>query len=130
MVYTERSGDEGILKYRDCFECRGACCRFFGISAEELKKAKEGIPVSVFGDVPDIERYLGLHRGVTVEGGKFFIDRAVEVMEYMDIILVKSVCKNLSDAGKCLEYETRPFICRDFGENKKGYLVPDGCMYG
>jgi Fe-S-cluster containining protein len=77
-----------------CFECRGECCRSVAIELEEPEDLNE---------FEDLKWYL-FHTGITV-----YIDKDGDW--YVDVPIK---CKHLDDEGKCMIYETRPPVCRDY----------------
>jgi Fe-S-cluster containining protein len=111
----------------------------FGVPVEyELTMRTIGVPLGLYKSElePDPRRYFELHEGVAIsEDGKRFIvsvdipTRKVETAtgNYLD---VRSRCTMLNDRGRCVIYDARPDICKNFtAETAKFYNVPEGCKY-
>ena len=76
-----------------CENCTGLCCRYFALPIETPTE---------WEDFEFIRWYL-LHQGATV-----FIE------DDCWYLLVHNKCNMLGDDNRCLAYETRPEICRDY----------------
>lgn len=83
-----------------CNYCGAKCCKYFAL------------PIEKPDDWTDFEfmRWFLLHERATVfvEDGDWYL-------------LVHNRCTRLGDDNRCMEYETRPDICRDY--------VTDNCEY-
>jgi uncharacterized protein len=78
-----------------CTECGAKCCRYVAIEIHTPKTKRE---------YDDIRWYL-LHENVHV-----YIDHSnAWHVEF------RTRCRSLADDHRCIEYETRPQICRDYG---------------
>ncbi len=78
-----------------CFECGAKCCRYVAVEIDTPKTKKE---------YDDIRWYL-LHENIYI-----FIDH-----DNCWHIEFRTRCRSLADDHRCIEYETRPQICRDHG---------------
>ena len=78
-----------------CFECGAQCCRYVAVEINRPRSKR---------DYDNIRWYL-LHHNVYV-----FIDHDNEWH-----IEFKTKCRSLADDHRCVEYETRPQVCRDHG---------------
>ncbi len=76
-----------------CRQCNSKCCRYFCFEIDEP---------DCFDEFDNLRWFL-LHEGISVhiDEGSWFIS-------------IANKCKQLADDGRCLEYETRPAICRDY----------------
>jgi Fe-S-cluster containining protein len=83
-----------------CTYCGAKCCCYFALPIETPTTWK---------DFEYVRWYL-LH------------ERATVVLEDGDwYLLVHNRCKHLGDDNRCLKYETRPQICRDYSTKKCEY---------
>ena len=123
------------VKYNNCHECGGKCCLGFGLPLDYIKVMfNYGVPLDLFKSKLDENprRYFELHKGITIsdDGKRFIVDLKTDLKIIDGYIMVLSKCTQLSPDGKCLIYETRPDMCRNFNkENKEFYNVPAGCKY-
>jgi len=87
-----------------CEQCAGACCRYLAIEIDKPTCAD---------DYDDIRWYL-MHEGysVFVEDGDWYLQG-------------QSRCKNLGPDNRCLIYDTRPKICRNYGAGDCDYSEAD-----
>jgi len=87
--HREDLGKDEVL----CSYCPAKCCRYFALPIDTPED---------WGDFEYIRWYL-LHEGATAftEDGQWYL-------------LVHAKCKNLGDDNLCLEYPTRPNICREY----------------
>lgn len=84
-----------------CDYCPGKCCRYFALPIDTPETWKEF----------DFIRWFLLHERATV-----FVDEA----EWY--LLVHTKCKQLNDeTNRCMDYENRPSICRDYSHGKCEY---------
>lgn len=83
-----------------CDHCAAKCCRYFALPIETPTALK---------DFEYIRWYL-LHDGATVfiEDGDWYL-------------LVHTKCKHLGDDNRCMNYEDRPQICRDYSTKNCEY---------
>lgn len=83
-----------------CAYCPAKCCRYFALPIETPTTWK---------DFEYIRWYL-LHEraAVFLEDGDWYL-------------LVHNRCKHLDDDNRCLKYETRPRICREYSTKKCEY---------
>jgi len=90
------------VRYFDCTQCGGKCCKF--------------IVIPLY--TSDEEKYHRL-RGTVMDSkrlGKLFV--------------LPVPCANLTEDGKCKDYENRPNICKEMDEKTLfRYCVPSGCKY-
>ena len=123
------------MRFRDCFECGGQCCKHFGIPTVYISSLyKTGVPINIYMTPlnPDPRRYLALHSGVTISnnGMRFTIDKNIRVIEVNGHFVVNSVCTMLDRKGLCTIYDTRPDVCRNFtARTARCFNVPEGCIY-
>jgi Fe-S-cluster containining protein len=83
-----------------CTYCPGKCCRYFALPLETPTTWK---------DFEYIRWYL-LH------------ERATVFLEDDDwYLLVHNRCKQLDENYRCMQYDTRPQICRDYSTKKCEY---------
>ena len=126
------------MTFRDCEECGGKCCKFFGVPAKwapDLNGA--GVPLEEYkSDLePNPRRYFELHERVRVGGDRFVVNPGVPTTEFPSrrlgpYIIVRTKCKNLTADGRCADYENRPDMCRNFvASTASRYLVPRGCIF-
>ncbi len=89
-----------------CEHCAAACCRYLAIPIDKPRNAR---------DYDDLRWYL-MHEGVTlfVEEGDWYIQFATR-------------CKNLGLDNRCMIYDTRPDICREYEPGDCDY---SGGSYG
>ena len=76
-----------------CEHCAAACCRYVAIPLDKPRSAR---------DYDDIRWYL-MHEAISVfvEDGDWYIQ-------------FQTRCRNLGRDYRCMIYETRPHICRDY----------------
>lgn len=101
--------------------CRGHCCRCFTISApfEEIKKSLRPSSIRVFPDAHQVTEMLiplGVmsNREVTE---KYGINSDL-LLKHPEKTQERFTCKNLAENGDCRIYESRPHMCRSYGEEK------------
>ena len=126
-------------KFRDCFECGGKCCKFFGVPMEYHEIIHTaGVLIDLYRDKFDMNprRYFDIRHGITItdDGTHFVVDRSIPVRTVdtrLGIqLIVYSVCTKLDENARCSIYETRPDMCRNFTvETVDFYHVPLGCIY-
>lgn len=80
-----------------CQYCNARCCRYFALPIDKPETYKEF----------DFVRWYLLHEKTSV-----FIDDGTWYL------LVDNKCKNLGDDNRCLIYEQRPQICREYSNEK------------
>ena len=85
-----------------CEHCAAACCRYLALPIDKPKKQR---------DYDDIRWYL-MHEGVTI-----FVEEGDWYIQY------QTRCKNLGEDNRCMVYETRPGICRDYEPGSCDYSV-------
>jgi Fe-S-cluster containining protein len=121
--------------HHDCEQCGGKCCRNFGVPlACAIILRTTGVPIKLYQSDLDMNprRYFELHDGVTIsdDGERFIVDKRIPVLLEGDRLMVQSVCTNLGTDGRCMDYENRPDMCRNFtAATMHRYCVPDGCKY-
>lgn len=79
-----------------CDKCDGLCCQYFCFEIDEPDD---------FEQFDDIRWYI-CHEGVSVhidEDGDWYIQ-------------IMNRCNNLDDENRCMIYEDRPIICRNYGD--------------
>ncbi len=83
-----------------CAYCAAKCCRYFALPIETPTTWKEF----------EYIRWYLLHEraAVFLEDGDWYL-------------LVHNRCKHLDDDNRCLKYETRPQVCRDYSTKKCEY---------
>ena len=76
-----------------CEHCTAACCRYLALPIDTPTSAR---------DYDDIRWYL-MHEGISVfvEEGEWYIQ-------------IQTRCKNLGEDNRCMIYDTRPEICREY----------------
>ncbi|MEK6799834.1 MAG: YkgJ family cysteine cluster protein [Planctomycetota bacterium] len=76
-----------------CEHCTAACCRYLSLPLDTPRNAR---------DYDDVRWYL-MHEGVMVyvEEGRWYIQ-------------LQARCRNLGADNRCMVYETRPTICREY----------------
>ena len=125
-------------RYGDCFECRGRCCKFFGVPVQFENDLKTiGVPLVMYKSAlePDPAKYFGLHKGVTIKDDKFIVAKDIRVerkttKRFGPYLIVHSICGKLTKDGKCSIHSERPSMCKNFTkETATQYEVPWGCMY-
>lgn len=81
-----------------CRQCQAKCCRYFCFQIDEPDSFEE------FENL----RWFMLHEGISIhiDEGNWFIS-------------IDNKCKYLADDGRCLNYDSRPAICRKY--------TTDGC---
>lgn len=90
------------MRYFDCSQCGGKCCKFTVIPVENR----------------DMEKYYCL-RG-----------RVMDTRRFGKLLILPLPCANLTEDGKCKDYENRPDICKNMNDSTlSGYCVPVGCKY-
>lgn len=123
------------MNFKSCFQCGGQCCTSFGVPIDFITCIREpGVPISIYESKLDRhpERYLSLHDGVKINRDmkSFTIDRRIKITVEGNLLIVHSRCNALDKKGRCMVYETRPDICRNFtAETAEYYIVPEGCKY-
>ncbi len=80
-----------------CEHCNARCCRYYALPIDKPETYKEF----------DFVRWYLLHEKTSV-----FIDDGVW------FLLVDNKCKNLGDDNRCMIYEKRPQICREYSNKK------------
>jgi hypothetical protein len=86
--------------------CKSQCCKMLGFPAPYMNN--------------DMKHYYETH-GCKVER---LSDRTWH-------IVVSVICPQLNEEGLCKLHntDTKPKLCQDFGVKKKGYIIPEGCIY-
>jgi len=89
-----------------CEHCAGACCRYVAIPLDKPTSAR---------DYDDMRWYL-MHEAISVfvEEGDWYIQ-------------FQTRCKQLGGENRCMKYDTRPHICREY---KAGECDYSGGTYG
>ncbi len=88
-------------------KCKARCCKYVGFSFHKGILTKES------------KEYYEMHEGIVV------LER-----EKLDLILVKTRCKNLNEDLTCKSYDKRPHICVEgYNQIKKGVTFMPGCAY-
>ena len=100
-VSAASTREEGM----DCVACGGRCCHYVTCRVETPETVAEA----------DNIRWYLLHRDVSV-----FVD-----LEGQWFVQFDTPCRDASDEGRCLRYQTRPMICREYGED--GTLCEYAC---
>ena len=87
-----------------CEHCAAACCRYLAIPLDKPRSAR---------DYDDIRWYL-MHQGIMVfvEEGDWYIQ-------------FQTRCKNLGADNRCMVYESRPQICREYEPGDCDYSGSD-----
>ena len=126
-------------KFRDCFECGGKCCHFFGVPQEYRSIIRtKGVLIDIYKDklYSDPRRYFEIRKGITItdDGKRFVVDSGIKIRTvdtHLGIqLLVYSTCMKLDKNARCSICSSRPGICRNFDETTVDYyLVPSGCKY-
>lgn len=121
--------------YHDCEECGGKCCKNFSVPmAFSMVLHSTGVPIGLFKSELDMNprRYFELHDGVTIseDGCRAIIAGRIKIEPRGRHLLVNSVCTMLSPEGRCMDYDNRPDMCKNFTKaTMNRYIVPDGCKY-
>ena len=123
--------------FRDCQECGAKCCKFFGVPAEyENDIRNQGVPLKKYDPCLEHhpEDYFKLHEGVTVRNERFVIAPEVRTLRKTcrlgKYLIVYSQCRKLDKDGRCMIYNKRPDMCRNFvARTAESYLVPSGCIF-
>ncbi|MBA7482532.1 hypothetical protein ES707_18023 [subsurface metagenome] len=126
-------------KFRDCFECDGKYCNFFGAPAKYSDIIHTaGVLIDLYRDEFALNsgRYFEIHEGITIseDGKRFIIGKNIDV-RIMDTrlgrqLIVYSKCTKLDEKDRCTIYNERPDMCRNFNEKTaKYYHIPSGCKY-
>lgn len=90
-----RAKNPDKYKTLPCTECGAKCCRYVAIEIDTPKTKKQ---------YDDVRWYL-LHENISV-----FVDH-----DNNWHIEFKTRCRSLADDHRCIEYDTRPQVCRDHG---------------
>jgi Fe-S-cluster containining protein len=111
----------------------------FGVPEEyKLTMRTKGVPIKPYQNERDrdLRRYFELHEGVTIseDGERFIVGSGIPVKKIEtaagDYFDVKSRCTMLNNRGRCMIYNERPDLCKNFtAETAKYYIVPAGCKY-
>lgn len=83
-----------LRKPLPCAQCNARCCRYMALKVATPQTED---------DYEDMRWYL-LHQGV----------RALVDPEGIWYLSFDNPCERIGKDGKCLQYETRPQICRDY----------------
>jgi Fe-S-cluster containining protein len=90
------------MRYFDCEQCGGKCCKFIIIPITNS----------------DEEKYYRM-RGPVMDSKRFG-----------KLAVLPVPCANLTEDGKCNDYENRPNICKEMNaETMFRYCIPSGCKY-
>ncbi len=87
-----------------CEHCAAACCRYLALPMDKPTSKR---------DYDDIRWYL-MHEGVTV-----FVEDGDWYVQY------QTRCRNLGDDYRCMIYDTRPEICREYEPGECDYTSAD-----
>lgn len=97
--------EDKTMRYFDCGQCGGKCCKFLTF------------PLNAKND-SDVQKYYAL-RGHVMRSKRLG-----------KILVLHVPCENLSETGKCMNYDNRPDVCRNMNEKTLvKYNVPKGCKY-
>ena len=112
----------------NCSECGGRCCKMMVMPPMTTASALRTVGVEI---QPGKLMYAALHRGVTVRGGRLYLDEGTPLVAYNGrlgrTMIAFAPCAWL-EHGQCAHYEDRPAACREFNrETAERYLVPNGC---
>ena len=83
-----------------CEHCTGVCCRYIALPIEKPTTRRD------FDDM----RWYVMHQGISVfmEDGAWYVQ-------------IASKCTNLQPDNRCMIYETRPAICREYKDQDCDY---------
>ena len=84
----------------ECAKC-GRCCRHLVFTVDNL------------GNNRLYQEYLTTH-GCKIKG---------------NMVIVPSVCQHLTENNLCAIHNRKPFLCKQYRGQKKGFYTVDGCVY-
>ncbi|MFC1682345.1 YkgJ family cysteine cluster protein [Nanoarchaeota archaeon] len=83
---------------KDCSKCKGRCCKYVAVEIDKPETKS---------DFEDVRWYVS-HKNINIfvdEDGDWYI-------EFM------TPCEFLGEANKCMNYENRPEICREYDQDE------------
>ena len=74
-------------------------------------------------------RILTVYKGkITRELKHYYLTRGCTIDK--DVVLVRSVCPQLDEDNKCkLHNKGKPYLCKIYHGQKKGYYAPKKCVF-